>query len=300
MKRPRNHARRTGRSHPSAGALRAAAALVAAALLGATSAQAPTVEPTFAYVQEAEPIVLTLAPDVSTRWLDAIGTVTQGRLSIAFTDRLDRGIRLAFRLAGDEPATVRSLLFGDPFGAFTEVDVGELTIVPAVPTGPSPLRRRGTVRYGEGAILQAWRLENDTDVPQQIDTLTYASRNVARPAIVVRVVPSDGSLDDLTDWLERLQRALTARLPSGRRAAPPVVEDALRELLPEGALRDPTVLGLMLAPGESVDLVLTSASFAVDLSRVNVLADPLLGGSDPRHGAWQRSLSKPLRIGSQP
>lgn len=300
MRRIPLRARRTGRSRPSAGALRAAVFVVAALAGGTTSGQGPVVEPTFAYVQEAEPIVLTLAPEASTRWLDAIGTVAQGRLSIAFTERLERGVRLAFRLAGNEPATVRRLLFGDPTGAFAEVDVGELTIVPAVPTGPSPLRRRSTVRYGEGAILQAWRLENDSEVAQQIDTLTYASPSVARRVIVVRRVPSEGAHDALPRWLDRLRPALAARVPSGRGATPSTVEDALLDLLPAGTLRDPTALGLVLEPGEAVDLVLTTASFAVDLSRANVLADPLLGGSDPRHGAWLRSLSEPLQIGHQP
>ena len=265
--------------------------------------RAPAFVPTYAFVQEAEPIVFTLAPGTDDRWLDAIGTVEEGRLSLAFADRREGGVRLAFRLAGDEPRTIRSLLLGDPGGSFAEADLGLVTVVPAQILGGVPLRRRATAHFGRGPLLRGWRVVNETNDVQTVQSLAFAPPGVARPVVIARVVHAgDGGRDgdDLLAWLEALRGDLAERIPGGRHATPERVEAALRERLDATWLRDPQALDLTLAPGDAVDLVLTSASFALDLRAARILADPILSGVDAHGIRWSGSLSEPVRAGPWP
>lgn len=289
---------RTGTARALATAATAWLCLVA--LLSLASAQAPALVPTYAFVQEAEPIVFRLTPGTDARWLDTIGLVDQGPLSIAFRDGQERGFRLAFRLASDEPTTIRRFVLGDATGDFVTTELGIVTVVPALATGEAPLRRRAAARFGAGPLLHAWRLVNETGAPQVVRSLAFAPAGVARPVVVARVRAAGEGTEELLAWLDRLRDDLAELVPEGREAAPARVEAALRERLPVADVRDPHALGLILAPGETLDLVLTSASFALDLSEVRVVADPILHGVGPDGNAWAGSLSQPVRAGPWP
>lgn len=294
---------RLGRPHFGAApalSLAFAAVLFLAALPSVARAQGPALVPTYAYVQEAEPIAFTLTSGTSERWLDAIGLVEDGPLSIAFREVSDGGFRLAFRLAGDDAMTIRRLVLGDATGAFVAADVGIVTVVPAVATGEVPLRRRAAARFGDGPLIHAWRLVNETEDPQVVRSLAFAPTDVGRSVVVALLRPSGDVSEELLPWLDRLRADLAELVPEGRSAPPERIEAALRERLPRDAVRDPGSLGLILAPGATLDLVLTSASFALDLSEVRVLADPILHGVGADGRSWTGSLSEPVRAGRWP
>jgi hypothetical protein len=271
------------------------AALASGSIAGASE---PLLQPVHAFVLEGDAVDLPWAPGAGPADLDTLGVVTADGIELAWSERRPEALRLVFRSAVDSPRSVRSLDAITPAGAETRLLFGSIVVAPT----PAPVQTGLSVAFsahdGEGALLRSLRIENRGEEAQRLRSLAFASAGVGRGPLVVAQVAADApDSTGLVPRLPELRAALAERLSDARALPAEATEAALRELLPDASYVDPDALAIDLAPGEAVDLLLTRANYAVDLTSVHVLSTLLLSGSDADGRAWTMRLSTPVRAG---
>lgn len=268
---PAGHPRR-GRAAP----LPVLLALAWAALLAAapTLAQsAPAIVPTYALVQEAEPVPFPAAPTATLADVRGVGVVAPPQLSVGGFRIEDDVLHVTFRLAGDEPVTFdRLVLAMDDGTVHRGVPAGRVTVHPA-PMPGSELAVAGHVWSPDGALIGAWLFENRGDRPVVLRTLDYAPAGVARPFLLARAFPAPWRMAGFDAWVDEVQGVLSGAPLVVAEGAPADVERLLRSAL-EADVREGGDLGLELAPGDAVAVALTPASFEGDASRGRLVLDP--------------------------
>lgn len=247
------------------------AAVIAAA--PALAQSAPALVPTYALVQEAEPVPFPAVPTATLADVRGVGVVAPPRLSVGGFRVEGDVLHVTFRLAGDEPVSFdRLLLVMDDGTVHREVPVGHVTVHPA-PMPGSELAVAGQVWSPDGALIGAWLFENRGDRPVVLRTLDYAPEGVARPFLLARAFPAPWRMAAFDAWVDELQGVLSAAPLTVAEGSPEEVERLLRTAL-EANARDGGDLGLELAPGDAVAVALTPASFAGDASRGRLVLDP--------------------------
>lgn len=274
------------------------AVLVGVAALSIARANPPLVQPVHAFVLEGDAVDLPWAEGAAPSDLDALGIVTDDGLEFAWSERRPEALRLVFRSAATGPRSVHSLTSSTAEGAETNLAFGSIVVVPT----PAPVRTGLAEAFGahdgEGVLIRSLRIENRGDAPQRLASLAFAREGVGRGPLVVAHVPADAPVaTGLVPRLPELRAALAERLSDARALPADEAERVLRELLPGASFVDPDALAVDLDPGEALDLMLTRANYAVDLTTVHVLSTLLLSGSDVDGRPWTIRLSTPVRAG---
>lgn len=262
---------RGGRPAPLAVLALAWSALFAAA--PALAQSAPALVPTYALVQEAEPVPFPAAPTATLADVRGVGIVAPPQLSVGGF-RVERDVLyVTFRLAGDEPVSFDRLLLATNDGTVhREVPVGRVTVHPA-PMPGSDLAVAGQVWSPDGAVIGAWLFENRGDGPVVLRTLDYAPDGVARPFLLARAFPAPWRMAEFDAWVDEVQGVLSGAPLVVAEGTPEEVESLLRTAL-EPDVREGGDLGLELAPGDAIAVALTPASFERDASRHRLVLDP--------------------------
>jgi hypothetical protein len=274
------------------------AACLAAVLAPASWASDGLVRPTYAFVLEAEAIDLPWRSGAGPASLDGLSLESRDGLELAWFEARDDALRLVFRSAGDGPHVVAPMRALTPEGREVPLGSTMLTVVPMPPPSPTGLVVTAVVHDGDGVLVRAIRIENHGGQVQRLRSLVFAPDVVARGPVIVRHHAGDDPHPALIPWLDRLRAELAGRLPDARSRPASATETVLRDVLPAGASRDPAELGVRLAPGDAVDLIVTRANFDVDLTDVHVIASPLLRGDDAASDPWTIHLPDAIRIGA--
>lgn len=270
--------------------------LVLAAVLPLTAQaqEAPSLVPTVASVQEAEPIPFRAALGSDLSDVRGVGVVADAALSVAWFDAEDDLLWVSFRLAGDRPVDVERLVVSLAGGSVHEVAAGSVAVHPAAdPSAPLvAIAEIVDATPSAGPGWGAWLFENRSAEPVRIASVAYAPSDVASDLVLVRSFAGSTLRDDFRAWALEIEDAVQATLdaagngaetgvpselePSLARAFGPDVRTGVRTGVrtSEGTL-------IEIAPGAAMGLVVTPASFTAEVADDTLFIDPAVATISP-------------------
>ncbi len=257
--------------------------LVAAAVVPvAVHAQdAPSLVPTVASVQEAEPVPFRPAPGTDLSHVRGVGVVAAPALSVAWFGAQDGLLWVSFRLAGDRSVDAERLIVSTSDGSVHDVFVGSITVRPAADPD-APLVAIAEVVAGASAPstrTAAWLFQNRSDEPTRVGAIAYAPTRVARDVVLARTFGGPDPRDAFDAWLQKVEEVVSRAATAIGDGSPAEIEAALLDAFPADLRRGDgagMVDGIELAPGAAIGLVLTPASFTDHVGDATLFIDPAI------------------------
>ena len=263
---------------PSRRRLAAGLAALLTVLATAAVAQTPILVPTYAYVQEAEPIAFLRHPEgPSMAGIRGVGILGDERLSIGWFETSEEVLTVSFRLVGDEPASLDGLVLVDGDDIHENVPAGRATIVPAVLSVRDVLRFP-YVEMDETGGSAAGIVTNVADRPVTLRRIEMVPHGEAG-RLPVLIHEDDEPFDAFVAWeraLSSASDALPTRTPPGTPPEPGFPTRLAARMDADGPpLRwvDPAAADLVLPAGASFFWALTPASFRSDVRAATVISD---------------------------
>lgn len=275
-------------------AVRTLTLVVAAVLPVAVQAQgAPTLAPTVASVQEAEPVPFHPAPGTDLSRVRGVGVVGEPTLSVAWLDARDGLLWVSFRLAGDRSAYVERLTLSTSDGAVHDVAAGQVEVRPAADPDAPLVAIADLVESAPppSARTSAWLFENRSDEPVRVEAITYAPTGAVGDVVLAKRFGGADARAAFDLWVRSIEAVVAeasveggdgdsdgdgdtdgsrARLEAEIRN---VFAADLHRVDPAGQLAG-VLGGQRLAPGDALGLVLTPVAFASHVAGATLLIDP--------------------------
>lgn len=266
--------------------------LVLAALLPMTAQaqKAPSLVPTVASVQEAEPIPFRAAIGSDLSDVRGVGVVADAALSVAWFDAEDDLLWVSFRLAGDRPVEFERLVVSVAGGTVHEVAAGSVAVHPAAdPSAPLvAIAEIVDATPSVGAGWGAWLFENQSAEPVRIASVAYAPSAVASDVVLARSFTGSTLRDDFAAWALELEDFVQTALDAAANGAPSELQQSLaRAFAPDvrtgvrTGVRTAQGTMLEIAPGAAVGLVVTPASFTEEPADATLYIDPAVTTISP-------------------